>query len=237
MNRIPVPEVRARSFCVTPSFLRVSRIRLPICAAVYLKGSLQTSAALRRRRRGSEMSSRRNPPGQMLRLVFTLLVYLRGFLRSRHDLGLEILALRQQLAVLKRKRPRPHLKRRDRLFWVMLHLLWDRWHDALILVEPDTVVGWHRSSFRLYWRVRSRAPRFGRPIGGADNHTTDNHARFDVIEIQVRIYDCIRLGLRYAHQFGRRTRSRFSHHSSSDTRGVDAVGIVPAIAGVESVAN
>src|ERR1035437_3053567 len=38
MNRIPVPEVRARSFCVTPSFLRVSRISLPICAAVYLKG-------------------------------------------------------------------------------------------------------------------------------------------------------------------------------------------------------
>jgi transposase InsO family protein len=90
-------------------------------------------------------------------------MYLRAFLRSRHNLGLEILALRQQVAVLKRKRPRPHLKRRDRLFWAALCSLWDRWREALIIVEPDTVVAWHRAGFRLYWRLRSRVPHIGRP--------------------------------------------------------------------------
>jgi transposase InsO family protein len=50
----------------------------------------------------------------------------------------------------------------DRLFWVLLRQLWSRWANALIIVNPDTVVGWHRAGFRLYWRWRSR-PRGGRP--------------------------------------------------------------------------
>jgi putative transposase len=94
----------------------------------------------------------------MLHFLF-LSSYLRGILRSRHDLGLEVLALRQQLAVLKRKNPRPHLRPIDRLFWVSLSTLWTRWSDALILVKPDTVFGWHRAGFRFYWRLRIR---FGR---------------------------------------------------------------------------
>ena len=98
----------------------------------------------------------------MTQLVFALLAYVHGFLRSRHDLGLEILALRQQLAVLKRRHPQPHLKWRDRLFWVALSSLWDRWSDALIVVKPETVVGWHRAGFHLYWRFRSRVSRLGR---------------------------------------------------------------------------
>jgi len=98
----------------------------------------------------------------MFQLSFALLTYLRTSVRSHHDLGLEILALRQQLAVLKRRQPRPHLERRDRLFWVALHALWDRWMDALIIVKPETVVGWHRAGFRLYWRFRSSVSRAGR---------------------------------------------------------------------------
>jgi transposase InsO family protein len=98
----------------------------------------------------------------MLQLSFALLAYLRTFLRSRHDLGLEILALRQQVAVFKRKNPRPHVKRRDRLLWVALSSIWDRWTEALIFVKPETVVGWHRAGFRLYWRFRSRVSCLGR---------------------------------------------------------------------------
>ena len=94
--------------------------------------------------------------------MLALLKYLLGFVRSRHDLGLEILALRQQLAVFKRRHPRPCLKRRDRLFWVALCSLWDRWIDALILVKPETVVRWHRAGFHLYWQFRSRASWLGR---------------------------------------------------------------------------
>src|SRR5829696_4281214 len=87
---------------------------------------------------------------------------LRVFFRSRADVSFEVFALRQQVAVLKRKRPRPTVNRLDRLFWVVLRRLWSRWKDALVIVKPDTVVGWHRAGFRLYWRWRSR-PSGGRP--------------------------------------------------------------------------
>jgi putative transposase len=64
--------------------------------------------------------------------------------------------------VLKRKRPRPSLNRVDRFFWSALRSIWPRWSDVLVIVKPETVVGWHRAGFRLYWRWRSR-PRGGRP--------------------------------------------------------------------------
>src|SRR5262249_25377822 len=76
--------------------------------------------------------------------------------------AVEVLALRQQVAVLNRKRPRPPVNSLDRLFWTVFHSCWSRWADVLIIVKPATVVPWHRTVFRLYWRWRSR-PRGGRP--------------------------------------------------------------------------
>jgi len=98
----------------------------------------------------------------MVQLFFVLLGALRVFFRSRSDTALEILALRQQVAVLKRQRPRPPLNFGDRFFWTTLRRFWSRWADVLLIVQPETVVGWHRAGFRLYWRWRSR-PRGGRP--------------------------------------------------------------------------
>jgi len=86
----------------------------------------------------------------------------RVFFRSRSDTAFEVLALRHHVAVLKRKRPRPKLNSLDRLFWTTLRQCWARWTDVLIIVKPDTVIGWHRTGFRLYWRWRSR-PHGGRP--------------------------------------------------------------------------
>src|ERR1017187_11033048 len=94
--------------------------------------------------------------------ILSVIAALRVFLRSRSDTAVEVLALRQQLAVLKRKRPRPPLNRLDRLFWTTLRRCWSRWTEVLVLVQPETVVGWHRAGFRLYWRWRSR-PRGGQP--------------------------------------------------------------------------
>ena len=94
--------------------------------------------------------------------IFSCLAALRVFIRSRGDNALEILALRQQLTVLKRDHPRPKLERLDRIFWIALRRCWSRWTEALIIVKPETVVGWHRAGFRLYWRWRSR-PSGGRP--------------------------------------------------------------------------
>src|SRR6266852_3569675 len=71
--------------------------------------------------------------------------------RSRRSLLLENLALRQQLAVLKRKQPRPRIGALDKLLWVIARRLWPQWREALVLVLPDTVVRWHRSGFKLYW--------------------------------------------------------------------------------------
>jgi putative transposase len=98
----------------------------------------------------------------VLSFVLAFLAAVRVFVCSRGDTALEVLALRQQVAVLKRKRPRPGLGRLDRLFWIALRQLWSRWADVLVIVKPETVVGWHRAGFRLYWRWRSR-PRGGRP--------------------------------------------------------------------------
>jgi putative transposase len=75
--------------------------------------------------------------------------------RSRGGLVLESLALRQQLAVLKRRHPRPRLAFVDRLFWVTVSRFWAGWKQALIVVTPETVVRWHRAGFRLYWKLIS----------------------------------------------------------------------------------
>ena len=97
----------------------------------------------------------------MSEFILFLLAALRVFLRSRSDTALEILALRQQVAVLKRKRPRPVLNSLDRFFWT-LYRYWSRWKDVLVIVMPDTVTGWHRAGFGRYWRWRSRRTA-GRP--------------------------------------------------------------------------
>jgi transposase InsO family protein len=93
----------------------------------------------------------------VLDLIPAVLAAFRVFFRSRLDTSLEILALRQQVAVLKRKHRRPSLNRLDRFFWTTLRSLWPGWSDVLIIVKPDTVIRWHRAGFRLYWRWRSRS--------------------------------------------------------------------------------
>jgi hypothetical protein len=69
---------------------------------------------------------------------------------------LENLALRQQLAVLKRRHPRPKLSPLDKLFWALACQFWSAWKQALLVVTPETVVRWHRAGFRLYWSLISR---------------------------------------------------------------------------------
>jgi putative transposase len=93
----------------------------------------------------------------MLHAIELLLASVLRLFRTRRRLLLENLALRQQLAVLKRKHPRPRLVALDRLFWVLARRFWSGWKQALIMVSPETVVRWHRSGFALYWRAISSA--------------------------------------------------------------------------------
>jgi putative transposase len=99
----------------------------------------------------------------MIPLAVAAIAYFRAFFVPRDNLALEAAALRQQLAVFKRKQPRPRLRRMDRLFWIALRQLWAGWTDTLIVVKPETVVTWHRAGFRLFWRFRSQFRRPGRP--------------------------------------------------------------------------
>src|SRR5208337_687836 len=97
----------------------------------------------------------------MLAFITTLSSLLLCRLRSRAALELEVVALRHQLAVLRRQRPgRPKLTSMDRLLWVWLYRVWPRCLKVMVLVKSATVVQWHRQGFRLYWHWRSRA---GRP--------------------------------------------------------------------------
>src|SRR5215472_2540130 len=84
-------------------------------------------------------------------------------LKSRASLQLENLALRHQLGVLRRSVKRPKLTSADRLLWTWLCEVWSDWRSALVIVKPETVIGWHRRGFRLFWRWKVRRGQPGRP--------------------------------------------------------------------------
>ena len=87
----------------------------------------------------------------------------RSALRSKHDLMLENLALRQQLAVLTGQRARTQTKPADRRFWSWRSRYWPGWRSTLVMVQPETVIRWHRTAWRGYWTWKSRARHPGRP--------------------------------------------------------------------------
>ena len=89
-------------------------------------------------------------------------------LKKRRDLALENLALRQQLGVLKRRKRVPRLKKGDRVFWVVLSRIWAPWRKALHMVNADTVVGWQRKGFRIYWARISQRNSGGRPQASSE---------------------------------------------------------------------
>src|SRR5262249_49091552 len=104
----------------------------------------------------------------MTAVLMSLLAMLRGAVRSRVALHLEVLALRHQLQVLQRSRPRRlRLAKADRWLWAWLLGVWTEWRTALVIVKPETVVAWHRQGFRLFWTWKRRR-RTGRPSVAAD---------------------------------------------------------------------
>lgn len=98
----------------------------------------------------------------MLDWVSLLVGVMLTALRSRQALVVENLLLRQQLAVALRARRRPRVRWPDRLFWVVARRLVTDWRRHLMLVQPETVLRWHRQGRRLSWWWRSRRPT-GRP--------------------------------------------------------------------------
>jgi putative transposase len=77
--------------------------------------------------------------------------------RSKSELIAENALLRQQLIVLRREVKRPTFTRTDRMLLVLLARLVQTWQQALVIVQPDTLLRWHRELFRLYWKHKSKA--------------------------------------------------------------------------------
>ena len=88
------------------------------------------------------------PMGDMLKLIWWAVI---GLFRSRASLEAEILTLRHQLNVLRRKSPkRLTFSNFDRLVFAILYRFAPRVVNALAIVEPETVIRWHRAGFRLF---------------------------------------------------------------------------------------
>ena len=97
----------------------------------------------------------------LCRLIWCALI---GLFRSRAALEAEIIVLRHQLNVLRRKSPRRLVfSSIDRLIFAGLYQLAPGVLDALKILKPETLIRWHRAGFRAYWRWKSR-PRGGRPV-------------------------------------------------------------------------
>ena len=90
-----------------------------------------------------------------------LFEFLRLSSKTRQSVVLENLLLRQQIIIFKRKTKRPRIENIDRIILAWISKLWNDWKSAMIIVKPETVIGWHRKNFQLYWKWKSR--RAGRP--------------------------------------------------------------------------
>jgi hypothetical protein len=90
----------------------------------------------------------------LLKLILGVLVSL---FKSRAKLEAEILVLRQQINVLRRRAPkRPQLNNTDRFLFVWLYRWFPSVLGAIAIIRPETIIRWHRAGFRAYWRWRSR---------------------------------------------------------------------------------
>jgi putative transposase len=92
----------------------------------------------------------------MLDAVLLLAAAMADALRPRRALLAEIASLRHQLAVLQRSVARPRVTRFDRIALVALAAITPTWRNVLRIVQPETLLRWHRAGFRALWRWRSR---------------------------------------------------------------------------------
>jgi hypothetical protein len=77
-------------------------------------------------------------------------------LRSRRALFVENVTLRRQVSVLRRTNGRRRLGLTDRLLLLIDAALLPAWRKAIVVVQPETILRWHRTGFRLFWRRRSK---------------------------------------------------------------------------------
>src|SRR5262245_2976981 len=105
----------------------------------------------------------------------TLFQRLTSMLRERVHLTLTTMALRHQLAVLARSARRPQCLSVDRCVWVLLSVVWSRWQEALMIVQPGTVRRWRRQGWRHHLRWWRGWKQPGRPAIASETRALIQH--------------------------------------------------------------
>jgi hypothetical protein len=95
----------------------------------------------------------------MLKYLF---LFFRKSIINKTQLILENIFLRKQLKIYQRSNPKVKIKKTDRLFFKLIKELIINWRKQLFVVKPETVIKWHRSAFKFYWRWKSKL-KGGRP--------------------------------------------------------------------------
>jgi hypothetical protein len=151
----------------------------------------------------------------LLKFVMLFLRCIPAFFRSRNEQAIVELALRQQLATFALKGPKPRITSVDRTFWVFLSRIWSGWREALVILQPDTVIRWHRKGFPLYWRsISKRGP--GRPpIPTELQALIRRFARENGWRARKVQAELVKLGERYSTAVGHRRKQRAQTHLRS----------------------
>jgi putative transposase len=142
--------------------------------------------------------------------------------RSKRELIAENALLRQQLIVFKRQIDRPKLTQKDRCLLVLLASRVRGWKEALIVVKPETLLGWHRQGFRLYWKRKSHAsdrePRIGQETVNLIKRMAVENRLWGAKRTQGELLKLgIRLSKRTIQKYVRHARRKQPPHSPSQT--------------------
>src|SRR5438445_6583084 len=136
----------------------------------------------------------------MSSVFLALFAFVASSFRTRSALQAEILALRHQLAVFQNNVPRRlRLHHGDRLLWIVLSRFWSGWRRCLHMVQPDTVLRWHRRAFAWHWTRKSRRLP-GRPeIAANIRDLSSSHAPSQPLVGAPRIHgELLKLGIAVA---------------------------------------
>ena len=146
--------------------LLLSRIRISTCGSQkseHREIAAQSPPPSPAQSDDGERDSRRGEISAMGAVLVAAVASMASLFRSRRALQLEVLALRHPLAVSHRTARRPRLRPADRLLWAWLARAWPGWREALVVVQPRTVIAWHRTRFREHWTRLSQHGTPGRP--------------------------------------------------------------------------
>jgi putative transposase len=97
----------------------------------------------------------------LIRFFFILIKFIQVVRKSKSELTIENLALRQQLATYHAKKAKPNLTNFDRSFWIALKKSWSKWAYTLVLVKPETVIDWQKRRFKKHWNkisIKNKKP-------------------------------------------------------------------------------